>query len=122
MSGKAGTWSRFAHIVTEYQGPSTGSTSRQDLHTLDHAAIAVADMARALTFCTRALAALGITQLMARGDEVDSIPDQVGDGSDFKPFFWIGKGEPVQGDLHIAFADGGHDKGKPGLRPEQHAG
>lgn len=75
---------------------------------------------------------------MARGGEAGGIPEHVGFGSDFKPFFWIGKGKPIQGNVHIAFAAastdvvdafyaaaieaGGRDNGKPGLRPEYHAG
>lgn len=105
---------------------------------LDHRSIAVADMARSLSFYTRALAPLGITQLMARGGEAEGIPDHVGFGSNIEPFFWIGKGEPVQGYVHIAFTApsieivdafyaaaieaGSLDNGKPGMRPEYHAG
>ena len=105
---------------------------------LDHMSIAVSDMARSLSFYRHALAPLGITQLMARGDDGDGTPSHVGFGTDFKPFFWIGAGEPVRGNVHIAFTAaspevvdrfyaaaleaGGRDNGKPGLRPEYHAG
>jgi catechol 2,3-dioxygenase-like lactoylglutathione lyase family enzyme len=59
-----------------------------------------------------------------------------GFGSEGRPYFWIGNGEPLKGRLHVAFtaktraevdafygaamAAGGRDNGAPGLRPEYH--
>jgi catechol 2,3-dioxygenase-like lactoylglutathione lyase family enzyme len=103
---------------------------------IDHIGFGVRDMTRALAFYDAALAPLGIARLMsfpAQGQ-----PEHVGYGRGGKPFFWIGMGEPVAGNLHVAFAAedraavdafhraalaaGGRDNGAPGLRPEYHPG
>jgi len=64
-----------------------------------------------------------------------AFPSGVGFGKDGKPTFWIADRE-VSGPVHVAFvsfdrstvdafhaaalAAGGHDNGKPGLRPQYH--
>ena len=106
-------------------------------HMLDHVSIAVADLARSLEFYARALAPLGIKRLMAYGGTTE-LPDHVGFGDQNKPFFWIGTGKAVHGYVHVAFGAaspsmvdafhsaaikaGGRDNGRPGLRPQYHAG
>lgn len=68
----------------------------------------------------------------------DDLPDHVGFGDRQKPCFWLGRGEPVRGYVHVAFAApgresvdafyraalaaGGLDNGSPGLRPQYHPG
>lgn len=104
---------------------------------LDHIGLAVSDMRRSLAFYEKALKPLGIERLMAFGG-TDDLPDHVGMGSNQMPFFWLGKGDPVRGSVHVAFsaasreavdafyeaaiAAGGRDNGRPGLRPEYHPG
>lgn len=99
--------------------------------------IAVRDLCKSLAFYEKALAPLGIQRLMAYGG-TDQLPDHVGFGDDQKPYFWLGRGEPIQGYVHIAFsaasrdevdafhqaalAAGGRDNGPPGLRPHYHPG
>ena len=85
--------------------------------------------------CEKATA--GIKRLMAYGGESGS-PQHVGFGSEQKPYFWLGRGEPIEGYVHVAFAAkdrrsvddfyeaavaaGGRDNGRPGLRPHYHPG
>jgi catechol 2,3-dioxygenase-like lactoylglutathione lyase family enzyme len=104
---------------------------------MDHVGIAVADLKAALEFYDAALAPLGVKRLMSYG-AVEGQTDHVGYGSEFKPYFWIGRGEPTRGYVHLAFpapdraavhafysaalAAGGRDNGAPGLRPQYHAG
>lgn len=104
---------------------------------LDHIGVAVSDLARARLFYSRALAPLGIAELMEVGPELtESSGTAVGYGADGKPFFWIGDNEAVGQGTHIAFAvddramvdafhaaalaAGGTDHGAPGLRPHYH--
>ena len=102
---------------------------------LDHVSIAVRDIERSIAFYTQALAPLGITRLKSYGGTHDA-PDHVGFGSGYKPFLWLGRGEPIEGYVHIALAApdreavdafhraalaaGGRDNGPPGLRPHYH--
>lgn len=104
---------------------------------IDHVSIAVRDLAASIEFYTAALAPLGIRQIMAHKDE-QGLSRHVGFGSTPKPFFWLAKGDPVQGQIHIAIAArdraevdafytaaltaGGRDNGAPGLRPHYHPG
>jgi catechol 2,3-dioxygenase-like lactoylglutathione lyase family enzyme len=108
--------------------------------TLDHIGINTSDYARAKAFYEKALAPLGIGLVMEYGKAA-------GFGRDRKPDFWIGEGttrfqKPEQvaviTPVHVCFAArsraevdafhaaaiaaGGRDNGKPGLRPEYHAG
>jgi catechol 2,3-dioxygenase-like lactoylglutathione lyase family enzyme len=102
---------------------------------LDHVTLAVRDLERSIAFYDRALAPLGIKRLIVVG--ADDRPDFVGYGEKLKPYFWLGRGEPVRGYLHFAFAAaapelvdafhtaaleaGGRDNGLPGLRPRYHS-
>jgi catechol 2,3-dioxygenase-like lactoylglutathione lyase family enzyme len=102
---------------------------------LDHLSLSVSDMPRSLAFYDHALKPLGIRRLMAYGGTADA-PDHVGFGDGQKPYFWLGRGDPVRGYVHIAFAAssrelvdafhraaleaGGRDNGAPGLRPHYH--
>jgi catechol 2,3-dioxygenase-like lactoylglutathione lyase family enzyme len=104
---------------------------------LDHVSIAVADLSRSLAFYEQALKPLGIKRLMAYGG-TEELPDHVGFGDQQKPYFWLGRGEPMRGYVHVAFAApsracidafyraaldaGGRDNGPPGLRPQYHPG
>jgi catechol 2,3-dioxygenase-like lactoylglutathione lyase family enzyme len=104
---------------------------------LDHIGVAVSDLTRARLFYSRALAPLGIAELMEVGPELtESSGTAVGYGAGGKPFFWIGDNEAVGQGTHIAFAvddramvdafhaaalaAGGTDHGAPGLRPHYH--
>src|SRR5579862_7851050 len=107
---------------------------------LDHIGINVSDYERSKAFYEKALAPLGIKPVMEWGKAC-------GFGHDRKPDFWMAQGQtsfqqpehlahitPV----HVAFvarsrqevdafhaaalAAGGRDHGKPGPRPEYHAG
>jgi catechol 2,3-dioxygenase-like lactoylglutathione lyase family enzyme len=107
---------------------------------LDHVGINVSDYARSKAFYEKALAPLGITVAMEYGKAA-------GFGRGPKPDFWIGEGktsfqteeqirvitpvhvalvarsrEEVDAFYAAAIAAGGQDHGKPGLRPEYHAG
>ena len=104
---------------------------------LDHVSIAVRDLGRSLAFYEAALPSLGIERLMTYVDEA-GVPRHIGFGSGGKPFFWIGRGEAIQGYVHVALvakdrasvdafheaalAAGGRDNGKPGPRPQYHPG
>src|SRR5438270_10543387 len=105
---------------------------------LDHVSIAVRDLERSIAFYDRALAPLGIKQLIAYGGD-ERGPDHVGYGDDRKPYFWLNRdGDSVEGSFHLAFAAanregvdsfytaaldaGGRDNGPPGLRPNYHPG
>jgi uncharacterized protein involved in tolerance to divalent cations/catechol 2,3-dioxygenase-like lactoylglutathione lyase family enzyme len=111
--------------------------ARQARPMIDHIGITVSDMARALAFYDRALAPLGIVQVMRFGG-TEEHPMHVGYGTGRKPFFWLGAGTPPGAPLHVAFtapdraavdafhaaalAAGGTDNGAPGLRPHYHPG
>ena len=97
---------------------------------IDHAAVAVSDVAKSKAFYRAALGPLGYAVIM----EFD---DAVGFGVPPKPDFWIGKADPGGPSIHVAFradsravvdafhkaaiAAGGRDNGPPGLRPHYHA-
>ncbi len=103
---------------------------------LDHVSFAVADFARSKAFYETALAPLGITLLMEITPEQSGSGAQAGFGAAGKAFFWIGAGNRLQGNLHVAFAAkdratvdafyksalaaGGRDNGAPGIRAHYH--
>ena len=103
----------------------------------DHIALKVRDLEASMAFYERALAPLGIARLMVR-DGDDGHPARVGYGDERFPWFWLNRGAPVSGDLHLAFraadraavdafhgaalAAGARDNGAPGLRPHYHPG
>ena len=99
---------------------------------LDHLGIAVTNVARSRAFYEQTLQPLGI-------ECVAEVEDGwLGFGRGDKADFWFGEDETSHSPMHIAFratsraeveafyqaaiAAGGTDNGKPGLRPEYHAG
>jgi catechol 2,3-dioxygenase-like lactoylglutathione lyase family enzyme len=103
---------------------------------IDHVSIGVSDISRSIAFYDSALAPLGVKRLVAYGDA--EAPDHVGYGRGNRPYFWLRRGEPTQGYVHLAFTAaarelvdafhaaaleaGGRDNGRPGLRAQYHAG
>jgi catechol 2,3-dioxygenase-like lactoylglutathione lyase family enzyme len=103
---------------------------------LDHIGIGVTDYARSRAFYTEALKPLGIGVIMEVTEEETGGDTATGFGKDGKQFFWIGAVRDAPGRVHVAFgaddrrtveafynaaiAAGGHDNGKPGLRPHYH--
>jgi catechol 2,3-dioxygenase-like lactoylglutathione lyase family enzyme len=112
---------------------------------IDHIGAPVSDIARATAFYLKALAPLGygIVMEVSAGDTGHGAAvgfGPLGAPGDFqsgKPSFWIGEGEHLGGQVHVAFVApsraavdafyraaitaGGKDNGKPGLRPHYHA-
>lgn len=104
---------------------------------LDHVGFAVADYARSKAFYEKALRPLGISLVMEVTPEQTGGDAHAGFGEGGKPYFWIGTGLKPKGGQHVAFAApdrksvdafyeaalaaGGHDNGRPGLRPHYHA-
>ena len=96
---------------------------------LDHVGITVSDFERSKRFYEQALSPLGYGLIM------EPRPGAAGLGLSGKPDFWVFQGEPGRA-VHVAFAAenrasveafheaaiaaGGHDNGRPGLRPEYH--
>jgi catechol 2,3-dioxygenase-like lactoylglutathione lyase family enzyme len=105
--------------------------------TFDHMSFGTTDLERSMAFYEQALAPLGIKRIMQFPDENGRIRT-AGYGDDRFPYFWLGRGGPLEGRLHVAFragsreavdsfyaaalAAGGTDNGAPGLRPEYHPG
>jgi catechol 2,3-dioxygenase-like lactoylglutathione lyase family enzyme len=99
---------------------------------LDHIDFAVGDFARSREFYLRLLAPLGIRPLIDIRREDGR--EGTGFGIHQVAHFWIGKGAPVAGRLHVAFAAtshdavaafhaaglaaGGSDHGAPGMRAQ----
>lgn len=97
---------------------------------IDHAGVAVSDIAASKAFYRAALAPLGYSMIM-------EWEQYAGFGVPPKPDFWIGEGEPNSPRIHVAFraenrnqvaafhkaalSAGGRDNGPPGLRPHYHA-
>jgi catechol 2,3-dioxygenase-like lactoylglutathione lyase family enzyme len=102
---------------------------------LDHIGFGVKDYAASKAFYEKALEPLGVGIMMSVTAEQTGGYEGAGFGSDGKPYFWIGTGEPV-GRMHLAFtaetrsqvdafhaaalAAGARDNGAPGLRPHYH--
>ncbi len=96
---------------------------------IDHLSLNVSDMAASRAFYEAALEPLGFGVVM-------EWEGRVAFGPAARPIFFIGRREPVQSGLHIAFqaADrsgvdafhaaalqaGGSDNGFPGMRPQYH--
>ena len=96
---------------------------------IDHIGLAVSDHAQSKGFYSKALAPLGVAEVMA-------MEGWSGFGKDKKPEFWFGVGRGVQQPTHIAFsadnrqqvdkfyeaalAVGGKDNGAPGIREDYH--
>lgn len=94
---------------------------------IHHIDFTVTDFERSRAFYTAALAPLDMAPVIERAFVLGfgALPD---------PVFWIRRGTPVQGRLHVAFAAqsraavdafhaaavkaGGKDNGAPGLRPQ----
>jgi len=97
----------------------------------DHVDIAVVNLEVSRKFYRTVLAALGFEPFM--DIKTDEGREGTGYGSLAGEQFWIGKGEPVKGRMHIAFSAssrssvdafyeaaigaGGKAKGAPGIRP-----
>ena len=92
---------------------------------LDHIGLVVDDFDKSLAFYTAALAPLGVAVVMQSSGEA-------GFGRDGHPQFWVYRGGPPSGRMHLAFkarseaevrafhaaalAAGARDNGAPGLR------
>lgn len=103
---------------------------------IDHTGLNVSDFARSRAFYVAALAPLGYVVLMELDPAQTGGYQGAGFGEPPEPDFWIGKGEPNQPPIHVAFrarnratvdafhraalAAGGRDNGAPGLRPHYH--
>jgi catechol 2,3-dioxygenase-like lactoylglutathione lyase family enzyme len=103
---------------------------------LDHIGFPVSDFARSKSFYDAALAPLGYRIVMEVTPEESGHGPHAGYGDERKPYFWIGGGDALRGNLHVAFAAkdraavdafyraaiaaGGRDNGAPGLRPHYH--
>jgi catechol 2,3-dioxygenase-like lactoylglutathione lyase family enzyme len=103
---------------------------------LDHVSLTVADTGRSKAFYDAALAPLGIAVIFAAPADATGQVTAMGYGSEGRPYFWIGRGEPATGRAHVAFtaqdratvdafhaagmAAGGRDNGGPGVRPHYH--
>jgi catechol 2,3-dioxygenase-like lactoylglutathione lyase family enzyme len=103
---------------------------------LDHIGLTVSDIPRAKAFFDAALAPLGIEALVFVSPEQSGGGAHVGYGANGKAYFWIGEGERLTGNMHVAFtandratvdafyaaamAAGGADNGAPGVRAYYH--
>lgn len=106
---------------------------------LDHVGFAVSDINRSRAFYEATLRPLGIGVVMEIPPEQNAEGGggtAIGFGSADNPFFWIGDNQKVGEGTHVAFtardrgeveafhraalAAGGHDNGRPGLRPHYH--
>jgi catechol 2,3-dioxygenase-like lactoylglutathione lyase family enzyme len=103
---------------------------------LDHIGFAVRDYDRSKAFYLKVLKPLGYSLIMELSAEQTGGKSHAGFGPEGQPQFWIGTGEPITGQMHVAFAAksrkavdafyraaldaGGIDNGAPGLRPHYH--
>lgn len=102
---------------------------------LDHVGFPVKNFAASMAFYRDVLATLGITVLKEIKLSEDGADGYAGFGRE-RPQFWIGTGEALRGQLHVAFAAknrdevvafykaalaaGATDNGAPGLRRHYH--
>ena len=102
----------------------------------DHVGFPVSSYKRSKAFYLRALEPLGYSLVMEVSSEHDGDKAHAGFGTEGRPRFWIGSGQPTKGQMHIAFKAktrkaveafyeaalkaGGKDNGAPGLRPHYH--
>ena len=101
---------------------------------LDHIFLTVSDLERSIAFYEKALAPLGIEHAVDYDgkDGPEGHPDLKGFGRDNRVFFWLRKGSPAAGAVHVGFvarneaevrafynatmAAGARDNGEPGAR------
>lgn len=104
--------------------------------TIDHVTLSVADLARAKSFYTDALAPLGLALVGEVGADVTGTNAFAGFGIGSKGTLWLAEKGQQAPAFHICFradrraavdafyaaalAAGGTDNGKPGVRPEYH--
>lgn len=97
---------------------------------IDHTGINCRDVEKSKAFYAAALQPLGY-------EVIKEFPGVVGLGTEGKPDFWLGEGDPQNPRIHVAFrassrktvdaffkaalAAGGKDNGGPGPRPKYHA-
>ena len=103
---------------------------------IDHTVLSVEDISRAKEFYSKALAPLGIEQVGEVSAEMSGSVAFVGFGFGRKGSLWIAEKGRQTPATHICFrapsrdavrsfyeaalAEGGHDNGAPGIRPEYH--
>ena len=103
---------------------------------LDHVGFPVSNYKKSKAFYSKALAPLGYVMVMEVSSELSGGKSHAGFGTEGRPRFWIGEGNPGKGTMHIAFKAntrkaveefyevalkaGGKDNGTPGLRPHYH--
>ena len=103
---------------------------------LDHIVFGVSNFARSKTFYEAALAPLGYGVTMQISSDGPHGRTYTGFGSQGLAYFWIGTGDVLKGQIHVAFmakdrtgvnafyraaiAAGGTDNGPPGLRAHYH--
>jgi catechol 2,3-dioxygenase-like lactoylglutathione lyase family enzyme len=103
---------------------------------IDHIGFAVSDFARAKAFYEAALKPLGCSIVMEVTKEQSGGAYEGAGFGDRKPYFWIGSGAALKGNLHVAFvakdrpavdafyqaamAAGATDNGPPGIRAHYH--
>ena len=101
---------------------------------IDHLTITVSNLEHALAFYRQALAPLGY-DVLRQGEGYCGM-GPTAENKKWIGTIWLSEGTPPSGPTHIAFraethaivdqfhaaalAAGGHDNGKPGLRPEYH--
>lgn len=105
---------------------------------IDHIGVLVSDFERSKHFYAAALAPIGYALVREVPASVTGHTDIAGFGADGVADVWLSKGTPNVPPVHIALrvkdraqvdafhraavAAGGKDNGKPGLRPQYHAG
>jgi catechol 2,3-dioxygenase-like lactoylglutathione lyase family enzyme len=111
--------------------PNAGRNRKVPQQLFDHVILDVDDLERSREFYERALAPLGVSVVMDRGERYAF------GRADGKPQFWVAaRGTPPARGVHLAFAAvdrgavdefhraalaaGGKDNGAPGPRPQYH--
>jgi len=103
---------------------------------LDHVGFAVSDLERARKFYQQTLSPLGIMLIYDITAEQTDGEAYLGFGEDQRPYFWVGTGRRLGGNIHVALLAetrdlvdqfhaaglraGGKDNGAPGPRPHYH--